>query len=275
MSRESRVGFEAAVVLLQRTVKEQAINPVVIVEIFDVSEAVDGAADVGVQLRGAVGGERHLEGIAQDGDFEEAGVSAAAGGVGLQAIDRAGGEHSAEIFGGVAIFAGGDVHAGWAAVAHQAQAFQIIRGAGFFEPGDVEFIGEELRHRQGLFAGVAAVGIDEEFGAVADGFSSGSNAIDVGFGIAADFHLDAGNSFGGPSAELLSQPFVGVAGESAAAVDVDGIADWAEEINQRDAQEFGFEIPESDIDRGHRHHSRARPTGVAKLMVHLLPDAFD
>ena len=63
---------------------------------------------------------------AQSGGLQEAGDAAAARGVGLQHVHRAGVQHAAEVKGVIAIFAGRDVHAGRAAVANQPQTFQIV-----------------------------------------------------------------------------------------------------------------------------------------------------
>ena len=68
-----------------------------------------------------------MTGFAQDRGLKKAGVTAAARGVSLQDIDRAGGEHALEVGDVVAVLAGRDIHSRRAVIAHQAQAIEVIR----------------------------------------------------------------------------------------------------------------------------------------------------
>ena len=81
--------------------------------------------------------------LAEGPDAQEAGDPAAAGRVGLEHVDGAGLEHPAEIGQVVAVLAGGDVHAGRAAVAEQPQPVEVVGGDRLLEPGHPQ-LGEPL-----------------------------------------------------------------------------------------------------------------------------------
>ena len=78
--------------------------------------------------------ERHLVASAERVDREQLGDPAAAGDVGLQDVDGAGGEHPLEVGGVVAVLAGRDLHPGRGAVAQQPQALEIVGGDRLLEP---------------------------------------------------------------------------------------------------------------------------------------------
>ncbi len=73
------------------------------------------------------------------------------------------GEHAAEIVDVVAVFAGGDIHAGGRGCAHLRQPIEIVGGDRLLEPADV---GRRRRRcsamLQRLLDGIGAVGVDEQ-----------------------------------------------------------------------------------------------------------------
>jgi hypothetical protein len=108
----------------------------------------------------------------------------------------------AEIVQIVAIFPGGDLHAGRRAVADQVQPFQVIGGDRLLEPDHAQ-AGEHVRQGQGLLARVGAVGVHEKLGVLADGVAGGPHPLGIPRGLTADFHFDARNALLRPAAELL------------------------------------------------------------------------
>ena len=109
--------------------------------------------------------------------------AAAAGGVGLERGDGPGIDHAAEVPGGVAVLAGGDLHAEGGALADLGETGEIVGGDGLFEPGDVLF-GERVSELECLRDGVGAVGVDEEGDIGTDGFAGKSHTARVVGGVA-------------------------------------------------------------------------------------------
>ena len=91
-----------------------------IVEVFDVAHAGDGATGIDVKIGRAVGGHGESCGVAESARFQESGDAATASCVGLQHVDGAGVEHAAEVGLVVAVFSGGDVHVGRSTIADEA-----------------------------------------------------------------------------------------------------------------------------------------------------------
>ncbi len=140
--------------------------------------------------------------------------------------------------------------------------------------------------------GVAAVGVDEEGGVVADGLPRQVDAVEVTLGAGAprlgDLDLDLVATEIEPALQLLAEPCVVVGGETAAAVDLDGrgrrvladrlvarLARRAQQVDDRLVLETGREVPEGDVHRGDRHPDQPRPTGVAHRADHGLPRPGD
>src|SRR5581483_3762427 len=144
-----------------------------------------------VQVRGAVAGDLEVVGRGDVGSPQPPGVPAAAGGVGLQAVDRPGGDHAGEVVGRVAVLAGR--HVGVAPVADERQALEIVGGDRFLVPGHAG-VGQGLPHPDGLLALVAAVGVDVELDPFAHGPAGQSDPLEVAFLAAAgrlgDLDLD-------------------------------------------------------------------------------------
>lgn len=86
VSGQSAVWLQTSLVWFQRSVEEHSVDAIVVVEIFDVPKRLDGAADMGVQLRSAMCGQWDVKRIAQRCDLEEARVAAATGGICLKAV---------------------------------------------------------------------------------------------------------------------------------------------------------------------------------------------
>ena len=77
------------------------------------------------------------EGFAKRGSLKKAGHAATSGGVRLEDIDCASGQHLAEVMGIVPIFAGGDIHAGRPAISQKSESFQVIRTHRLLKPADI------------------------------------------------------------------------------------------------------------------------------------------
>jgi len=162
-------------------------------------------------------GERETEGLAKCVRLQKAGDARASCGVGLQHVYRAVFQHAAKIRRVVSIFAGGNLHPGRTAVAHQPQACQIVGRYRLLEPGDVEgakFSGLAER----LLAAVGTVGVYHQADAIADCLSRDANASKIVFRMRADLHLDCPEPVRRPAAKLRLQLFSGARRESAAPV---------------------------------------------------------
>ena len=85
-------------------------------------------------------------------DAQPSVIPAAAGRVGLQAVDRAGRAHPPEVGEVVAVLAGGDV--GGDRVADLAQPVEVVGGDRLLEPADVEVVVPAAHHPDGLLAPV-------------------------------------------------------------------------------------------------------------------------
>ena len=139
--------------------KNIVLDADVVVEPLQVPQVGDGGRGVDVQVRGAVPGDLQVVRGGDGGDPEPLGDAAAAGGVGLQAVDGARGAHALEVGEVAAVLAGGDV--GGHGVAHPAQPVEVVGGDRLLEPADVA-VGDRLQDPDRLLGGVAAVGVDEQ-----------------------------------------------------------------------------------------------------------------
>ena len=137
--------------------------------------------------------------LAQRRNLQNPSHTAAARDIGLLHVDRAGSQHAPEVEHVVAILAGGDVHAGGGAVAHQPQAVEVIGGDRLFEPAHAVFIGENFRLPEGLLSRVRAIGIDVQFRRRPDRLASHSHAFHIRLGVAPDLHLHPRNSLLDPA----------------------------------------------------------------------------
>ncbi len=90
---------------------------------------------MGVQVRAVVSGDVKAVGGSDGRGPQPFGDLAAAGGIGLQAVDRADGAHAAEVEQVVAVLAGGDVRCH--SVAETPEAVDVVGGDGFLEPAHV------------------------------------------------------------------------------------------------------------------------------------------
>src|SRR5579885_372747 len=203
-------GAEKAVVGLDETVEEDALDALMIVEILKIARGACDAAEVHVNGRRGMRRERDGAREALGIDIDEPGDAAAACGIRLENVDGFRIEHAAKVEGIVSVFAGGDIHSGGAVIANQPQAFQIIRTDGLFEAADVELLLETAGKSQRLLAAVGAVGVNEEGGMVSDGLASDTDAVEIAAGLPPDFHFHHGEASVCPAAELVAQLLVGV-----------------------------------------------------------------
>ena len=107
-----RIGPQGAVHGFERTVEQHRLDPDVVGEVLEVTDGRHRPQQAwALTLRRAVGGQSSSRASAQRADPHETGDTAAAGHVGLEAVDCAGVEHAPEVRQVVAVLAGGDVHA--------------------------------------------------------------------------------------------------------------------------------------------------------------------
>ncbi|KOG87402.1 hypothetical protein ADK38_25640, partial [Streptomyces varsoviensis] len=100
-------GADGAAGGVQCPVEQQVFDAGVVVEPLQVAEVGDGGRGVRVDVRCAVAGDLEPGRLGEGGDAEPGGDAAAAGGVGLEAVDGPGGDHVLEVGQVVAVFAGG------------------------------------------------------------------------------------------------------------------------------------------------------------------------
>src|SRR5450759_4729195 len=159
MAGRGGVGPDGPAGRVEGAVEEHRLDPDVVVEPFQVPQVRGGGSDMGVQVRAAVPGNVQAVGGRDCRDPHPFGDAAAAGDVGLQAVDRAGRAHPAEVVQVVAVFAGGYV--GCDCVADLAEPVEVVGGDGFLEPPHVQVSGG-AGDADRLLAVVAAVGVDEQ-----------------------------------------------------------------------------------------------------------------
>ena len=219
-----------------------------------------GAGSVQVERRRAMPRQVDVMRLAQRGDLHETGDAAAARHIGLQHVDDR--QQPAEIVEIIAVFAGGDIHAGRRARAHQGQPPNVVGADRLLEPGDVVFA-EAFGQCQRLLCRKRAVGVDKQTG-VADRAQRCRDALRIALGLAADLHLDPATTVAlDPAGKLVAQPLVGIAGEAAAAINRDAVAALPEQRGDRDAEQLCLQIPERRIDRRDRGRRETRAPEIA------------
>src|SRR5947209_7446073 len=106
-----------------------------------------------MQRRRTMSGKIDVMRLAKCGDLQETRDAAAARGVRLLDVDRAGGEHPQEVIGIVAILAGSDLHGWRRAVTQQPQPLQIVGRDRLLEPA-YPLRREHERKCERLFSGI-------------------------------------------------------------------------------------------------------------------------
>ena len=260
-----KIERNLAVTGLWSSVEQHVLDPHMIVEPFEVAQPRRSTSGMQMQGGRAVSRQIDVMGLAQCRGLHKAADAAAARHVGLQHIDRGQREQAAKIVEVVTILAGGDVHPGWRALAHQREAGKIIRVHRLFEPPNVVF-GNALGQRQSLFGRERAIGIDEQAGLADRGTCSG-DPLWVARRVAANFHFDPTTTIvPDPGGKLLAQPRVGIAGEPTAAIDRNGVTAATEHRRHGGPEELGLQIPKCRIDcrdRGCHQPAAAEITNAA------------
>ena len=105
-------------------VEQHGLDPRVVMEVLKVTQVGNGGGDVGMQVRRAVAGDLKAAVGSHGGGPLPFGDAAAAGDVGLEAVDGPAVDHAREVGQVVAVLARGDV--GTHLVAHGRQPFQVI-----------------------------------------------------------------------------------------------------------------------------------------------------
>jgi hypothetical protein len=245
----------------------------VVVEVLEVPQVGNGSGDVGVQVRRAVAGDLQAARGRDGGDALPLGDAAAAGDVGLQAVDRLGVHHPGEVDQVVPVLARGDV--GRHLVADLAQPVEVVGADRLLEPGHVL-----VRQRTGdphrLLAAVAAVGVHVQLGVGADHPPCEHDPGQVPAGPRApglaDLDLDPGDAqVARPAFELGARGGFVIGGETAAAVDRDLGPGCAEQLADREAEQDPLQVPQRRVHRRDRARHQPRPAKVADRVDHRLP----
>src|SRR3954463_4030367 len=170
-------------------------------------------------------------------DLEQAGDTAAAGDVRLQAVHRACLEQVPEVGEHVAVLPRSDLEPAGARLPQEPQSGEVGRGDRLLEPGDPPFTAVATGPAERLFPVECSVRVDEELGVVADRPSRGIEARRIRVRVAAEVHLPPGDAAGPPAAELLGEAFVRVGGEAAAPVDGYFFVRSVEETGERKVEQ--------------------------------------
>ncbi len=166
--------------------------------------------------------------------------------VGLDDVDRLGGEESTDVEGVVGVLAGGDLDAAGETLTDVPQPLGIVGAHGLLEPGHAE-LGEHRCLAQRLLDGVGAVGVDVELDVGPDRLADGGDPCAVLVGVPAHLDLHARDRLVDPTAGLGGEDVHRVGGEPAAAVDRHLPARGAEQVDERDVEELRLEVPQRDV----------------------------
>src|SRR5699024_5336208 len=230
------------------------LDPDVVVEPLQVPYVRGGCGHRRVQVRGAVPGDGQLVRLRHRRSTEPLGVPAAPGGVHLQAVHGLGCAHPLEVAHVAAVLSGGDVRLHL--LTHQVQTGEVVGADRFLQPGHAG-LGGGTGQADRLLGGVGAVGVGEQLGLGPDGLPGPVDAVQVAVGAGAvvlpglDLH-PRDLLVRHPGDQLLDHPVVVVAGEAAAAVDLDLPTRKAEQVDQAHPEQAGIEVPQRHVHRGDR-----------------------
>ena len=142
-----------------------------------------------------MGGDGEVVGVGKVGYLHPLGDAPYPADVGLDDVGAASGYELFEAVFGVFVLAGGYGDVG--GFGDLGEALDVVGEDWLLEPSDIVVL-ELAGHADGLLGVVAVVGIDQDLNVVADGFSYGFEAFDigalVGAEVHADLHLDAGEA---------------------------------------------------------------------------------
>ena len=128
VSRPGEVRPQPALLRLDGTVKEQALDADVVVEPLEMADVLNRAAGMDVDGRRRMRRQRHGKGVGDRACGEEPADAEAARRVRLKDVDRPCREQAAEVGPVVAVFAGGDLDLDRGPFAHQSQTVEVVRG---------------------------------------------------------------------------------------------------------------------------------------------------
>jgi len=269
-------GHDGPVLWIERAVEQHGLDADVVVEPLQMTGVGHGRGDVGVQMWGAVTRDVQPEPLGDGRRAQPHGDAAAAGHVGLKAVDGSGGRHPSEVRQVVAVLTGRDVRGD--GIAHLVQPAEVVGGDGFLEPDDAE-VCHDRGYAHGLFAGVATVRVDVQLRRVAHGAAGQPGAVQIagllpapGFG---DLDFHAVDALLGPAAQLLFGVGVIVRGEAAAAVHRDLVARRAQQSHQGQSEQARLEVPQGGVDGGDGAGRDAGPAGVAHGPAHAVVGGGD
>ena len=226
----------------------------------------------------AVGDDADAVGGGEGADFEQFGGAAAPFGVGLDDFDGVGLEEAVDFPAAVEVFAGGDGDGGGAR--ELGEVFELVGDEGFLDPVGAGGFGG-FGPVDGVLEVPAVVGVEHDFGVVAEGFAEGFDEFEV-------FLQAVGGVAGAVGEEpfLVSEAFgFELGGAAGGGFGLDGVAEatgvgfdvgagWpAEEAEDGGVEEFAAEIPEGVIDGGKGHHVMTG-AGVAVAAIELVPEGF-
>ena len=249
-----------------------------------------GAGDESDGAGGVVGADRDEEGFGHGGDAAQLGDAAGADDVGHDVLGELLLEDGAELPAGVEALADADRDIG--AGAELGESVGVLGWDGLFEPADAvggDGVGEADRGGDVE----AAVGVDEDLDAGADGLADGADDLDgvgfvggvvagavlveVGLVLAEGVELDGGVTFVdgllGCAAEVVwslaaGEPAVGVEEELLAVL-------AAEELVDGEAEALAAQVPQRDVDAADQGRDEAKRAEGAEGGVELVPEVLD
>jgi hypothetical protein len=265
-----RVGRQDPAVGVQGAVEQHALDPLVVVEVFDVPQVGHRHARPRVQVGGAVPGDLEVMPRRQGTGAQKLGDAAAPGHVQLQAVHRARVDEARRVGQGPAVLARRDV--GHDRLPHRGEPGEVLGGHRFLEPAH-PVRGHQVGDAHRLPGGVAAVGVHVEFGVRPDHLAGERHASQIAAHVAApaltDLDLHPRNVILlHPAGQLVAGLAVVVAGETAAPVDGHADGGQAEQPGHRAAEQPRLEIPQGDVHGGYRSRGDPGPADVAYRMCH-------
>src|SRR5438105_13859783 len=203
------------------------------------------------------------------GNVEQARNATAPRDIRLQAVDRF--DHSVEVQEDVAVLTRSDFDARGTLLTHAPQPVEVVRRYRLLEPLDAALLRVDPRPFDRFLTCERAVRVDEELRVLTDRLPRRPRAVTIAAWLAPDLHLHPWDSLLRPTAELLLQLRVGIRREATATVDRHLVVDRVEHGDEGLLEQPRLQIPEREVDRGHRHESQTGAPDVAQGARHRAP----
>src|SRR5688572_14593716 len=191
---------------LQGTIEKHVFDPHMIMEIFQMRNLGDSAANVSMNRVSCVSGKRNSVGMSQCSGLQTACNSQTTGGIRLKDIDCSRFQHITKIRSMVAKLARSDGY--WRVLPDESQLVDVIERHRFFEVCHSLF-SEETGKVNGLLSRISTVCIHKELGirpyGLANGFYPGKVLFLLCTPVLPNFHLHFRNSLFYPAGKLFYQ----------------------------------------------------------------------